>query len=161
MPVCFLMYQQSEISVIWAGCKQPFQPRTCQSALNGGSARSIIPLHPCWEKPVRNFGICPGGNAQWTPCVRSSEQRGHASMRHLPPWCHHSRRCSAPSRGPPAQHHKRRPCPPSPAPATHSGGCCFVHGAAGERGLIWVWGEQLLLAFDWVGLCINPHSSGT
>lgn len=45
-PICFLMYQQSEIPVIWAGFKHPLNRRASQSALDGGAAKSIISSIP-------------------------------------------------------------------------------------------------------------------
>jgi len=87
--------------------------------------------HPCWEKPVRKFGIFLGRSAQhafrcqgstamtaWTPANGSTTIAVGVWLQ-------------AEVHG--AQHHNRRQHPPSPASALQGGGCCLVHDATGER----------------------------
>lgn len=156
--LCWFVSQCSSLKFLFSELvsNNPLNHRLHWSALDDGSARSIIPHH-CWEKTMRHFGICAGWSVQWTPWVQMSEL-SHASVCHLPPWCHHSCRCSAPSRGlwGAAPWQKGNVLHPQhPHPRVVAAVLCLVLLV---RGLSWVGEEQLLPAFGWgVGLCMNLH----
>lgn len=135
MPVCFLVYQQFEISVTpELVVNNPLNHGPCRSAWDGALPEASHPPTSLLGKASEKFWNLPWGK---TLSGRHVFRCQSSTAMQVCDTCHRGvttgvgAQLQAVVRG--AQHHNQRQCPPSPAPATLGGGHCFVHDAAGER----------------------------